>query len=204
MPDAADADPAPDTLPERVVDEAARLTRYARDRHPGDDPRYPSDDEFDPTAEREEILETYGFTARVREEDTGDVLVLHPGEWHEDGVVRTDRIEDLSRAEEIPIEGPGDPEDWEEINAQNRALVEQVRQEHGAVHGENAAAFADFMGNYYARRIETATSAHLEEFCTEYFVRNAFPSDAQRDLLDESMQVLFETAETPVPADRDQ
>lgn len=178
-------------LPTDVVDEAERLTRLART----------ATDENERAARlerRERLLEPYEFVARVREE--GDAtLVLHPAEWHEDGVIRTDRIEDISRAVEIPLEGTGDPDDWDDVDAHNRQLAADVRAAHGDVHGDNASALADFFGNHYAKPIESATAAELEEFCTDYFVRNAWPSEKQRDAIDESIRLVFETAEEPVP-----
>ncbi len=179
-------------LPEETVDEAERLTRLART----------AVDENERDAHREkraDILGAHEFTARIREDEDGDVLVLHPEEWLEDGTIRTDRIQDVSRAVEIPLEGTGDPDDWSELDAENRRLVEAVREEHGDVHGDNAAAFADFMGNHYARPIASATADEIAEFLTEYFVRNAWPSENQRAVVDESIRLVFETADEPVP-----
>ncbi|KDE57246.1 rnhA operon protein [Halostagnicola sp. A56] len=184
---------AGESLPREAIDDAERLTRLARNA---------IDDEETAAyeAERETLLEDHEYTARVRTEDD-DVLVLHPKEWHDEdaGVIRTDRIDDLERAVEIPLEGAGDPDDWEAVDAANRALVEDVRAAHGEVHGDNAALLADFMGNHYAKPIESATVAELSEFRTEYVVRNAWPSDEQRDALERSIELVFETAGEPVP-----
>ena len=179
------------SLPEEAVAAAERLTRLARE----------AVDESEADAYRErrdQRLAGYGYTARVREED--ETLVCHPDEWVEDGTVRFDRIEDRSRAVEIPLSGPGDPDDWDALDAANRELVEAVRDAHGPVHGANAAAFADFMGNHCARAITDATAADVEEFRTEYFVRNAWPSDRQRALIDRSIELclaLGEESATP-------
>ncbi|WP_254765706.1 DUF7108 family protein [Salinilacihabitans rarus] len=181
-----------DELPADVVDEAERLTRLAR--------RAVDDAEREVyERRREELLAARGFVARVREDDAGEVLVVHPDEWLDDGVVRTDRIEDLSRGIEIPLDGAGDPDDWENVDAHNRELVDAVREAHGDVHGANAAALADFMGNHYAKPIESATADELAEFLTEYFVRNAWPSEAQREAIEESIELVFETAGEPLP-----
>lgn len=118
---------------------------------------------------------------------------------HRAGVIRTDRIADLSRAIEIPLEGTGDPDDWNDVAAHNRALVERVREDHGDVHGDNAAALADFASNHYAKRIEELTDAELREFRTEYFVRNAWPSAEQREAIAESIELISETADRSVP-----
>ncbi|MFC4987246.1 DUF7108 family protein [Saliphagus infecundisoli] len=181
-------------LPESAVEEAERLTRLAR-AATDDDERAAY------RGHREELLEDHEFTARVREEDTGDVLVVHPAEWHDEaeGVIRTDRIEDLSRAREVRLEGAGSPDDWEDVESENRALVADVREIHGDVHADNAAALADFMGNHYARPMTEATAAELSEFRSEYFVRNAWPTDDQRAVLAESIRLVFETADEPLP-----
>lgn len=178
-------------LPNDVVDEAERLTRLART----------TVDENERTARlerRDDLLDDHDFTARVRDE--GDAtLVLHPAEWHADGVIRTDRIEDISRAIEIPLEGTEDPDDWAAVDEHNRELAAAVRADHGDIHGDNAIALADFFGNHYAKPIESATGAELEEFCTEYFVRNAWPSVEQRDAVAETIDLVFESAGEPVP-----
>ncbi|MDJ1431634.1 rnhA operon protein [Halostagnicola sp. A-GB9-2] len=180
-------------LPRSVIDDAERLTRLKRSA---------ADEEEAAAyeAERETLLEDLEYTARVRTEDN-DVLVLHPEEWHDEeaGVIRTDRIEDLGRAVEIPLEGAADPDDWEAVDAENRTLVDDIRADHGDVHGDNAAMLADFMGNHYAKPIESATAAELSEFRTEYVVRNAWPSEAQQEALDRSIELVYETAGEPVP-----
>ena len=187
-----------DELPADVVDEAERLTRIARE----------TPDENEAQARRKwraELLAAHDFTARIRDDDGDDVLVLHPAEWRDEdaGVIRTDRIDDLSRAIEIPLEGAGDPDDWNEVEAHNRDLAERVRERHGDVHGDNAAALADFVGNHYAKRIEELTAAELREFRTDYFVRNAWPSEEQRDAIEESIALVYETADAPRPDRRD-
>lgn len=188
---------ATEELPADVVDEAERLTRIARE----------TPDENEAQARREwraSLLENYDFTARVREDDDA-VLVLHPEEWHdaEAGVIRTERIDDLSRAIEVPLEGASDPDDWEAIDAHNRDIVARVRDRHGDVDGDNAEALADFVGNHYAKRIEDLTGAELREFVTDYFVRNAWPSEKQRDVIEESITRIYETVDEPVPEFRD-
>lgn len=181
-------------LPKDVIDEAERLRRLER--------TVIDDDERATYKEhREELLNEYNFTDRVREDGGNEVLVLHPEEWHDpvEGVIRTDRIEDLSRAVEIPLDGPGDPDDWGAVDEQNRALVDTVYEEYGEVHGDNASALADFMSNHYAKPIESASSAELTEFLEEYFVRNAWPSEEQEEVVDDSLERIFQTSEKPVP-----
>lgn len=180
-------------LPEDAVEEAERLTRLAREAV--------DDDEREAyRAHRESVLDDHDFTARVREEGDGDVLVVHPAEWHDGEVIRTDRIEDLSRATEVPLEGAASPDDWETVDAVNRELVETLRETYGDVHGENAAALADFMGNHYARPMASATGAELAEFRDEYFVRNAWPTDEQRAAIEESIRLVYEAADETLPS----
>jgi NTP pyrophosphatase (non-canonical NTP hydrolase) len=175
-------------LPEETVEQAERLTRLARE----------AVDDAEAAAYREEradLLADHGFTARVREDDAGETLVLHPDEWTEDGVIRTDRIEDTSRAVEVSLSGPGDPDEWDAVDERNREVVARVRETHGEVHGDNAEAFADFMSNHYARPVESATDDEIAEFLSEYFPRNAWPSEKQRATVEDSLELVFEVAD---------
>ena len=179
-------------LPDDVAAEAERLTRLARE----------AVDENEAAAyrrDRDRRLAEHEFRARVREEDARDVLVLHPDEWVEDGTVRPDRVEDTDRAEEIPLDGPGDPDDWESVEAHNADLVERVREEHGEVHAANVRAFADFMGNHYARPLDSATGEEIGEFIHDYYPRNAWPSEEQRAVVERSLRYAFDAAEKRVP-----
>ncbi|MDS0474909.1 rnhA operon protein [Natrinema sp. 1APR25-10V2] len=179
-------------LPRGVVDEVERITRLERTAVDENEA-----DAYD--ARRDDLLDEHDFTSRIRDDDGDDVLVLHPAEWHEDGVIRTDRIDDIDRAVEIPLEGTSDPDDWETVDARNRDLVEAVRADHGDVHGDNAALLADFAGNHYAKPIASLTSEELAEFRTEYFVRNAWPSEKQQEMIEESIELVFEVAGEPNP-----
>ena len=190
-------------LPEDVQATAEKLTHRARS----------VDDEAtaqELRARRDDLLSAYGFTARVRRERATiggaggagrreaadrEVLVLHPDDWLEDGTVQMEMVEDLDRAVEIPLTGPGDPEDWEEIAAHNYDIAAHVRGKYGDIHGDNATAFADFMNNHYAKRIEDASERQREEFLTEYFPRNAWPSDDQRAIVEDSITYTTSLAE---------
>ena len=177
-------------LPDDVVDEAERLTRLARN----------AVDEDEAAAyerHREDLLSGHEFTARIRDED--DVLVLHPDEWVEDGVIRVERIDDTDRAVEVPLSAPGDEDDWEAVEAHNAALVESVADAHGAVHGANCRAFADFLGNHYVRRVEDTTAAEVEVFLSEYYPRNAWPSEDQHEKITQSLELLFEEVDADMP-----
>jgi len=188
---AEDNDDSKPELPERAIDEAERLTRRIRES--------PSSDEAEMYRRaRRKLLSSYGFTARVRDEDRA-VLVLYPAEWVEDGTVQLDRVENVDRGIERPLEGVGEQESWETIEEHNRTLADAVAAEYGPVHGENAHALADFMGNHYLKEIERATAQELTEFCTEYFPRNAWPSEEQQAVITESISLVFEQADATIP-----
>lgn len=171
------------TLPEETLGEAERLTRAARE----------AVDPNEAAAHRErrdELLAEHGYTARVRADDDGDVLVCHPDEWLDDGTVRMDRIDDVDAGVEVPLSGGGDAEDWDATEAHNRAVADRVADVHGDVHGRNAHAFADFMGNHHAKPVEAATDAEVTEFLTEYFPRNAWPTADQRAVVEASVELV--------------
>jgi hypothetical protein len=179
-------------LPTDVTDRAERLTRLARE----------AVDDAEANAyrtERDEILAEYDYTARIRNDETGDVLVCHPVEWVEDGVIRPERVDDIDRGVEIRLSGPGDPDEWAEVDAENRAVVEAVTETHGEIHGANAELLADFMGNHYAKPIAEATADELQEFRDDYVRRNAWPSEKQQSVLDRSIRLTVEEAGGRVP-----
>ena len=188
---ASDADSEQtDELPEGVADDAARLTRLARRA-------VDSNERAAYLRERDGLLAEYGYTARIREED--DVLVCYPDEWVKDGTVQLDRIDDVDRGAERPLSGPGSGDDWDRINDHNEDLAQQVTAEHGDVHGANAEYLAAFASNHYAKPVEKLTAAELEEFLSEYYPRNAWPTDDQKAVVEESVQLVFEAADEPSP-----
>lgn len=172
-------------LEEAVVTEAERLTRHARDATA-------EDEAAAARRKRDDLLANHGYIAREREKDT--TLVLYPDDWVENEDVQFERIEDTDRAIEQPLEAPAHEANWETIEAHNREIVERIRKQYGETHGKNAAAFADFMGNHYAKPMEKATRTMREEFLTEYFPRNAWPSKKQRSVVEQSVKVTLETA----------
>lgn len=181
--------------PDDVLEEAKRLTRQSRAAVDPQEARAYLD-------RRDDMLAEHGLVARVREEPDGAVLVCYPTEWvDEAGVVRTERITDTDAAIEIRLSGTGPQGDWETADARNRELVESVRNRWGDVHGDNVAAFADFMGNHYARPVDTATAAEIREFLEEYYPRNAWPTPDQAAVIEDSLRHLFELAEEPFPLD---
>jgi hypothetical protein len=184
-PTGADTD-TDEEVPPEVVEEAERLTRLARD----------AIDEEETAAyldHRDELVADHDFVARVREEDN-DTLVLYPEEWVEDGTVYPGQIEDVDRGIERPLEGAGSSEQWETIESQNREAARTVAAEHGEVHGQNAHALADFASNHYAKSIASLTREETQEFLREYFPRNAFPSEDQKAVVEESVTLAVEAA----------
>lgn len=173
-------------LPGDVVAKAERLTRHARE----------AVDEAEADAYREhrdELLAEHSYTARYREED--DTLVLHPEEWLDDtGTVRMDAV-NTEDAVEITLSGPGDASAYRETARENAAVVDAVAEAYGDVHAANARALADFAENHYAKPIADLTSSEIEEFVEEYFERNAWPSEEQREALAQSLEYAVEMAD---------
>ncbi len=174
-------------LPDDIVARALTLTRRMREAV-GDAERAAYREE------RDGLLAEHGYVPRTREDDAGETLVLYPEEWVENGVVQVDRIDDVDRGVERSLSGVGG-DDWAAVEAHNRAVAERVAEEHGDVHGANAHAFADFMGNHYRKRVEAATPAEREEFREEYFPRNAWPTDDQRAAVERSLRLVREVGE---------
>lgn len=189
-------------IPDDVVDEAARLTRRAREAEQWAD-AVPPAGEHDGLSEpeqyrqrRNELLDEHGYVARVREDDDGATLVCHPANWlDDDGTVQMDRV-DVEAGVEVPLDGVGDADEWREIAAHNRAVAAAVADKHGDPHGATARALADFASNHYAKRVETLTATERQEFVTEYFPRNAWPTDDQRAIVEESVALACEHGST--------
>ena len=184
--DAAD-DPE---IPEDVIDEAERLTRLESEAA--------VDDAAEAYRERRDgLVDEHDFTARVRDED--DTLVLYPEEWVEDGTVQFDRIEDTDRAVEVSLSGPDHGAEWEHVEDENQAIVDAVETEYGPAHAANVRAFADFMGNHYLKTVADATPEEREEFLTEYYPRNAWPSKEQESIVVDSVELVAEVVDDGVP-----
>ena len=170
-------------LPDDVQQEAFRLTKLIE--------RTGNPDEQDAYRERRDnLLAEYSYTARIREDDSGRTLVCYPEEWVVDGTVYPDRIDDIDRGVELPLSGTGDPDEWDSVWEHNRLLAEEIREEHGEIHGDNITALAQFASNHYAKPIESLTEQELAEFKEEYFPRNAWPSQNQQDAIDESLSLI--------------
>ncbi|GGJ09536.1 hypothetical protein GCM10008995_19250 [Halobellus salinus] len=188
--DAGRADNASDPnreIPDDVVSEAERLTRLAANAAVEAEAEVYRD-------RRAEVAGDYDFVPRVREAD--DTLVLYPEEWVDDGVVQFDRIEDTDRAVEVSLSGPDHSAEWEAVEADNEAIVTAVAEEHGPTHAANVRAFADFMGNHYLKRVGDATETEKEAFLTEYYPRNAWPSAEQRAVVEDSVELATDAADS--------
>jgi hypothetical protein len=195
--DATEEERVPD-IPAEAVNEAERLTRLARaaaERAGGDEDDAPPETPAEAEVyrdRRDELVAEYDYETRIREED--DTLVLYPEEWLEDGVVQFDRIENTDRGVEVNLSGAGDPERWRDVADHNEELVAAVAAEYGETHAANARAFAAFMSNHYAKEIERATTDEVTEFLEEYYPRNAWPSETEASLVEESVENLFAVA----------
>lgn len=180
-------------LPSEVITAAERLTKLARrSSDPNEAAAYRRD--------RDQQLAEYGYVARIRSDDSKEVLVLYPDAWIEDGTVRFEAIDNTSRAVERVLEGTGEETTFEDVMAHNQRLVDAVEELAGPIHAANAAAFATFMANHYVRRMETASPAELREFRSEYYPRNVWPTAEQRAVLAESLVFVFEVADQTLPA----
>lgn len=172
-------------IPVDTVDEAERLTRLARDAADDAEAEHYR-------ARRQELTADYGYTPRVRETD--DTLVLYPTAWVESGEVQLDRIDDTDRAVEVSLSGPGDADQYRAVAAYNAAVVEAVAERADEVHVETARSFAAFANNHYVRTLDDVTPEMRVEFRDEYFPRNAWPTAAQTEALDASLELIEEVA----------
>ncbi|MDH5020128.1 DUF7108 family protein [Halobacterium rubrum] len=175
-------------LPDDVVSEARRLARLARDAS--------EDAAADAYRDRlDDLLADHDRVARVRDADA--TLVCYPADWaDDDGTVHPTDVEDPDRAVEVSLAGGGEQGDYEAAAERNAELVDRVAAEYGdeSVHAENAAAFAAFMNNHYARPMDTATDREREEFREDFFPRNAWPTEEQRAVLEDSLDAVDEVA----------
>ena len=192
--DVGDDDAAASTgeVPPVVVDDAERLTHLAREA-------VDDDEAAAYRADRDAQLDAHDFAARVREDDTGETLVLHPEEWVDDGTIRPERVDDTDRAIELSLSGTDSPDDWQAVDDHNRELVERVRETHGDEHAAVVDALADFASNHYAKPIEALSAAELREFDVDYVTRNAWLDDAALAVLEESVRSALDAAKERVP-----
>lgn len=176
--------------PTDVIEEAVRLSRLAHRATTGATDRETEAAEY--RRHRDALLTDHGYTARIRNDDH-PTLVIYPQDWLSDGTIDPASIEDTDAAIERPLDGADEP-DYETAAAQNQATVDEVAADHGPVHAANAAAFAAFMNNHRARPIATATGADIEEFLTEYYPRNTWPTTKQRATIVRSLRYTIAAA----------
>lgn len=175
-----------DTLPQSIQSLARQFARQEHGATPTEAATL--------RARREALLEEYGFHSRIREDERGSVLVCYPSEWIDDGTVVRSAIDDIDRAVEIPLFGGPDQASWTELAEANTRLATRVREEHGDIHGENAEAFVEFMNNHRSRPVSTAEEDDIREFLAEYYPRNAWPSDEEKAVVEESIELLLAVA----------
>lgn len=180
-------------LPAAVVETARAMSRVLR-RGTHDDPERIR-------RRRDELLSRYGYAARVRESDTGPVLVCYPETWIEDGTLQLENLESTENAVERPLNTSLEEEGWEAIADHNRDVAATVRRRFGKIHGANAEAFGTYMANHHGATVETATAEHVETFLEEYFPRNAWPTEAQQNAVETSIRHLFEIVDEAYPLD---
>jgi len=154
------------------VEEATRLTRVALSGNE------------EAREERDVLAEENGYVARERDDG---VLVLHPNDWLEDGVVDLNAF-DADEAYEIPLEGRG----FEEAREENDEVLDSFGAEADEVDVFNVRSFAEFCENHHSVSVENATAEQVEEFVNDYYVRNVWPTDEAEGRLEESLRLLFE------------
>ncbi|MDR5656752.1 rnhA operon protein [Halodesulfurarchaeum sp. HSR-GB] len=183
-------------LPDSVVETARAITRAIR-RGTHQDPEALRE-------RRDTLLARFEYTARVREDDSGPVLVCHPAAWlDDDGVFQPEAMESTAAAVERDLFEPAVEGGWAAIEAHNRELAGEVQDRYGDPHGATATAFAEYMANHHEATIEAASESAVETFLTEYLPRNAWPTQAQKANAETSIRRLFDVAGEPVPLDRD-
>lgn len=178
-------------LPEDVIAEAVRLTRLAHRATEASTDRHDEATQY--RHRRDALLADHDYTARLRTEDGDPTVVLYPDDWVTDGTVDLTAIEDTDTAIERPLRGGG-PQDYDTAATRNQAVVETVATQHDAVHAANAAAFAAFMNNHRAQPIATATGDDIQEFLTEYYPRNVWPTAEQAATVCRSLRIALATA----------
>lgn len=176
----------PAEFAEDAVERIRELTRHIRKADGRETIR-------DLNRRRERLLTAMGAHLHVRD-DAPPVLVLSPDDWVDDGTVHPDRIDDRSRACEVPLDPEAEPATWEAVMEANMAVAEAVERRHGPDHGANAEALAAYLSNHHLRRIDAATEAELRTFLTEYYPRNVWPTSHQAAIVRASVERAREVA----------
>ncbi len=178
-------------LPPSVVQTVRAMTRTAR---------FATHARPDAIRERRDaLLARFGYRARVRADDPVPTLVCYPDAWIEDGLLQPEQLESTDDAVEVPLSSVGSLEEFEAIEAHNQDVAQRVTDHYGALHGKTAAAFGTYMANHHNAPIEAATPSQVDHFRSDYFPRNAWPTDEQVAALDTSLELLFEVANVADP-----
>jgi len=167
-------------LPDSAVETVATLTRRARRGDEG------------AIAERDALLDRHGYAASIE----NDALRLYPADWGVDSSIDTDQF---STDAVVRIQLGRD--DLDAIAPSNRPAADRVADQYGDPHGATADAFATYMNNHHAARIDAATKRQVERFRDEYFVRNVWPTAEQRSCIDDSLDHVFDVATEIAAAD---
>lgn len=178
-------------LPDSVVETARAMTQAAR-----------RGTHAKPSAlrsRRDDLLGSYGYSARIRADDEGPVLVCYPDSWLENGVFQPEELESTGNAVERPLFSGPSADGWAAIQAHNSELAAKVTREFGDTHGANAEAFGIYMANHHNARVEAATVTELKQFLSRYYPRNVWPSPAQAAVVETSLEKLFAVAGESYP-----
>ncbi len=171
-------------MPAEFADDAVERVRELTRRIRAGDDRATSDDLH---RRRERLLAAMDAHLHVRDDDP-PVLVLYPDAWVDDGTVHPERIDDRSRAREVPLEPEPASAGWGAVMETNMAVAEAVTERHGPDHGANAVALAEYLSNHHCRLIDDATEAELQTFLREYYPRNVWPTPHQAAIVRTSVE----------------
>jgi hypothetical protein len=178
-------------LPDSVIETARAMTRAAR-----------RGTHAEPSAlrsRRDDLLGSYGYSARLREDENGPVLVCYPESWLQNGVFQPEELESTANAVQEPLFSAPAVDGWDAIQAHNTELATTVKREFGDTHGANAEAFGTYMANHHKARIEAATATAVTHFLSVYYPRNVWPSPAQAAVVESSLEKLFAVAGESYP-----
>ena len=136
------------------------------------------------------IVGDAGYRWRMREADS--TMVCVPITWFEDEVIVPERVD---TADAIEIECAPSAAGYDAVAAANAEVAAAVGAAYGAAHGENAAIIARFMTAHLRRPIASMTEADRVAF-SEFYLRNAWPSDDAKEVIDQSVKITRELVAT--------
>ncbi|MFB6187930.1 MAG: rnhA operon protein, partial [Halobacteriaceae archaeon] len=144
---------------------------------------------------RRELLDRFDYEFHLRSTENETVLVCYPSAWMDNGIVDIEAIDDRDKAIERNLNSTHSEKDWETIYTINNEIATDVKESYGKIHGQTATAFSEFMSNHRMAPIWNATANDIIEFLQEYFVRNAWPTDAQSAVVNRSLRYTIEMAQ---------